>query len=203
MKVGTIGAGRVATAFARYMLAAGHEVILSNSQGPETLTDVVKGLGSGASAVSISEAAAADIVLLAVPWLNIEAALGAVTTAWNGRILIDATNQFIGSKGALADLNGQVSSELVARLAPGARVVKALNNLFVERFEAGPKVGNARRITFISGDDDLAISRVSTLLAQFGFAVIDLGSLAVGGLAQQAGGALAGLDLLQLNPARV
>ena len=201
MKIGIIGAGRVATAFARYLLTAGHEVLLSNSRGPETLSGVIEGLGVGASAVSTRQAAEAPIVLLAVPWLHIEDALKEVKGDWNERILIDATNQFIGSKGELADLKGQVSSEMVARLAPEARVVKALNNLFVERFEAGPKVGNARRITFISGDDAPAKLQVGALLIQFGFAVIDLGSLHQGGLVQQAGGPLAGLDLLRQDHA--
>lgn len=197
MQIGIIGAGRVATAFAKYLLAAGHTVLISNSRGPETLQDAVRNLGTGASAATIKDAAAAPIVALAVPWLKVEAALSGLP-AWNSRILIDATNQFIGNGGQLAELDGRISSQYIADFAPGARVVKALNNLIVENFLNGPTVGGGKRITFISGDDDDAKKQVGDLLESFGFAVIDLGPLQRGGLMQQAGGPLAGPDLVKM-----
>src|SRR5437016_5903615 len=82
-------------------------------------------------------------------------------------------------------------------LAPGARVVKALNNMTVPNLEADPVVNGARRVAFISADDDGAKKRVETLLKAFGYCVIDLGNLRDGGLIQQAGGPLAGRDLLE------
>jgi predicted dinucleotide-binding enzyme len=195
MQVGLIGAGRVAQAFARHLIATGHEVLLSNSKGPESLHEVVARLGSKARAVTSFEAASAEMVMLGVPWLKLAEALHGLP-AWGNRILIDATNQFVTAT-ELADLHGRVSSEIVSALAPGARVVKALNNLFVERFDDGPGVAGGQRITFVSGNDADANEQVGTLLRGFGFAVINLGSLHVGGLMQQAGGPLAGLDLVK------
>jgi 8-hydroxy-5-deazaflavin:NADPH oxidoreductase len=93
MKFGTIGAGTVAVAFAREALAAGHQVVLSCRSGPESLVSKVAELGDGASAATVEEAASLEHVLLAVPWPNVEDALRGLP-AWNGRVLIDATNPF-------------------------------------------------------------------------------------------------------------
>lgn len=132
MKIGTIGAGTVALAFARQALAAGHQVVLSNSRGPASLQPLVAELGRGASTGTREEAASAEMVLLAVPWPLIPQALAGLP-AWDGRILIDATNQFTSlTPAVVADLGNTTGSEFVARLAPGARVVKALNTLFAE-----------------------------------------------------------------------
>jgi hypothetical protein len=117
---------------------------------------------------------------------------------WHDRILIDATNQFIGP-GELEDLHGRVSSVIVADHAPGARVVKALNTLCVSRLEAGPAVSGGRRIVCISGDDADATAAVAGLISPIGFEVINLGSLREGGLLQQAGGQLAGKEIVTLE----
>ena len=140
MKFGTIGAGTVAFAFAREALAAGHEVVLSGRRGPESLAGKVAELGQGASAATVEEAASLDYVLLAVPWPNIEDALRGLP-AWNSRVLIDATNPFIETspKLVLADLGGKGASEVVADLAPGARVVKAFNSIVTARFNLAHK----------------------------------------------------------------
>lgn len=199
MKVGIIGAGSVAQAFAKHLIRIGHDVVLSNSRGPDTLKDLVGKLGPAASAATINEAARLPIVVLAVPWLKIPDALSSCPP-WEGRILIDATNEFLETKDhTLADLGGRASSEFVADAAPGARVVKAVNNLIVKRFEEGSERIDGKRITFISGDDRQAKDSIKSLLVTFGFAVIDLGNLHEGGRMQQASGPLAGLDLVKLG----
>lgn len=192
MRIGMIGAGAVALAVARYALQAGHEVILSNRRGGEELSQAVAALGNGATAGSVVEAASADMVLLAVPWPNIPAALSGLP-AWDGRILVDATNPFAQRTPdlVLADLGGRGASEIVADLAPGARLVKAFNSLDMTNFAVGPCRGDVRRVVFVSGDDAEAKGTVKDLIASFGFAVIDLGGLKEGGRMQQAGGPLA------------
>jgi 8-hydroxy-5-deazaflavin:NADPH oxidoreductase len=198
MEIGIIGAGAVGLAFAKRALKVGHRVKLSNSRGPESLRDAVARLGDGATAATRDEAAACEIVLLAVPWDNIPETLGSLPR-WKNQILIDATNPFHGNRGKFtpASVGNLSTSQLVAGLAPGARVVKALNNLIVENFVADPVVDGARRVAFISGDDGEAKKKVKALIESFGFAVIDLGNLHDGGLFQQAGGPLAGRDLYQ------
>ena len=200
MKFGTIGAGEVALAFAREAVARGHEVVLSSRRGPDALVDKVAELGHGASAASVEEAASLDYVLLAVPWRNVESALKGLP-AWNDRVLIDATNPFAETspKLVLADLGGRSASEVVSALAPGARVVKAFNSIVTARFNEGPVKNGGRRVVFVSGDHLEPTAFIKQLIESFGFTAIDLGSLAAGGRLQQAGGPLAGRDLVEFG----
>jgi predicted dinucleotide-binding enzyme len=149
-------------------------------------------------AATKEEAAACEMVLLAVPWDNVPETLASLPK-WKNQILIDGTNPFHGQAGNFtpAAVGNLSTSQLVAALAPGARVVKALNNMTVPNFGADPVVNGARRVAFISADDDGAKERVETLLKAFGYSVVDLGNLRDGGLIQQAGGPLAGRDFLE------
>jgi predicted dinucleotide-binding enzyme len=198
MEIGTIGAGDFAEAFAKRALKAGHKVKLSNSRGPESLREIVNRLGPGTMAATKEEAAACEVVLLAVPWDNVPKTLASLPK-WKNQILIDGTNPYHGKAGNFTPANvGNLStSQLVAALAPGARVVKALNNMTVPNLEADPVVNGAKRVAFISADDDGAKNRVERLLEGLGYAVVDLGNLRNGGLIQQAGGPLVGRDFLE------
>src|SRR3989442_14322278 len=95
MEIGTIGAGAFAQAFAKRALQAGHKVKLSNSRGPDSLREIVNQLGPGATAATKEEAAACDMVLLAVPWDNVAETLSSHRKLYN-QLLIDATNPFHG-----------------------------------------------------------------------------------------------------------
>ena len=204
MEIGTLGAGPFARAFAKRALKAGHKVKLSNSRGPDSLRDIVTQLGPGATAATTEEAVGCEMVLLAVPWDDVPGTLASLPK-WNGQILIDGTNPFHGKAGTFkpADVGNLSTSQFVAALAPGARVVKALNNMTVPNLEADPLVNGARRIAFISADDDGAKKQVQTLLKVFGYSVVDLGNLRDGGLIQQAGGPLAGRDFLERGDANM
>jgi predicted dinucleotide-binding enzyme len=198
MEIGTIGAGDFAQAFAKRALKAGYEVKLSNSRGPDSLRDIVKHLGPGAMAATVEEVAACETVLLVVPWDKVPQTLVSLPK-WNNQILIDATNPFHGKAGNFtpADVGNLSTSQLVAALSPGARVVKALNHMIVPNLAADPVLDEARRVAFISGDDAGAKNRVEALLESLGYSVIDLGNLRDGGLIQQGGGPLAGRDILE------
>jgi predicted dinucleotide-binding enzyme len=196
MRFGTIGAGNIAQAVARHAVAAGHDVVISNSRGPETLADVAAELG--ATAGTVEEAAAADIVLLASPWSAVDDILGGLP-AWDGRILIDATNAFISfSPMQVADFGDGTSSEHVASLAPGAHVIKAFNTLFARFIAADPRHDAGRQLLFYAGDDADAKARFAALVDAFGFAPVDVGTLHEGGKFMQAGGGpLSGLHALK------
>ena len=198
MKIGMIGAGDVASGVAKYALQQGHDVLLCNRSGPAKLAPIVAALGPGASGVSLAEAAAAEIVLLAVTWESVREVLTSLPP-WKGRILIDATNPFLIpiKDNVLADLGGRTSSEVVADLVPGARVVKAFNTMFATNLAEGPRRAGARRVLFVSGDDEPAKTVVKNLIESFGFATVDLGNLKEGGRMQQAKmSPLAGPDFL-------
>jgi hypothetical protein len=199
MNIGIIGAGDIGQAFAGQAVKAGYEVIVSNSRGPESLAGVVNQLGPRAKAGVRQKAAQADVVVLAVPWSQLGAALSDLPE-WSGRILIDATNPVIQPDFRLADLKGSTSSEIVASLAPGARVVKVGNTLVSALLAADPKQAGGRRVLFMSGDDTPAKAGVRDILENIGFATIDLGGLASGGRLQQfPGGPLPALNLIKLD----
>src|SRR6201982_170133 len=165
MEIGTIGAGDFAQAFAKRALKAGHKVKLSNNRGPESLEEIVNRLGPGTMAATKEEAAACEIVLLAVPWDNVPETLASLPK-WKTQILIDGTNPFHVQAAIFTPANiGNLSTiQLVAALAPGARVVKALNNMIVPNLEADPSLNGARRVAFISADDAAAQKRGENLL---------------------------------------
>jgi predicted dinucleotide-binding enzyme len=201
MNIGIIGAGGIGQAFAGHVARAGYEVILSNSRGPESLAEVVNQLGGRAKAGTRQEAAQADVVLLAVMWQQLSAALSDLP-AWNGRILIDATNaaEMVEAGLRKVNLGGRTSSEVVASMAPGARVVKVANTLPLALLAADPKQTGGRRVLFMSGDDAAAKADVSAVLDKVGFATIDLGGLATGGRLQEfPGGPLPNQNLIKLD----
>jgi predicted dinucleotide-binding enzyme len=189
--VGIIGAGRLGQAMARTVRRAGRRVLIANSRGPESLASVVSALGEGVSAATVDEAASAGIVVIAVPFDRVPEAVRGLT--WNGQVVIDTTNDW-----AADDLIGRTSSELVADLVSGARVVKAANTLGAEVLGSDPQEAGGRRVIFISGDDADAKAEVVTLFQDAGFAAIDLGGLAAGGVMQQIHHPLAGVNLIRV-----
>lgn len=194
MKIGFIGAGPVAQTIAKHALLAGHHVVLSNSRGPESLAALVAELGAGSAAGTVQEAAQQDLVVLAVKWWNVQAALFSVGD-WKGRILVDTTNRIASLKPLLlGDISGRTSSEIVADLAPGAHVVKAFNTVPAS-WIADYSPSKRKTTFFMSGDDAGAKKTVGGLIEEMGFYSVDLGSLAAGGRLQQPGGSLQGVDL--------
>jgi 8-hydroxy-5-deazaflavin:NADPH oxidoreductase len=189
--VGIIGAGRLGQAVARTARRAGREVVIANSRGPESLTSVVSALGDRVSAGTVDEAASAGIVVIAVPWDRVPEAVQGID--WNSQVVIDATNDW-----AADDLQGRTSSELVADLVAGARVVKAANTLGADVLSSDPHEAGGRRVIFVSGDDADAKADVVALFQDAGFAAIDLGDLATGGAMQQIHHPLAGVNLIRL-----
>jgi len=201
MKVGFIGAGRMATTMGRHFLGAGHEVVLSSSRGSDALAELVAELGPAASAGSKQEAAECDVVILATNWADAPEALKGID--WSGCILVDGTNPHMGEspdisaagvEKSLAALQGRTSSEVIAALAPGARLVKSISNMpmaWIQDFS--PE--KPKTVLFVSGDDRAAKAVVVDLIDSTGLAAVDLGSLADGGAMQQLGGPLSAVEL--------
>lgn len=198
MNFGIIGAGTIARALTNHLVTAGHPVTLSNSRGPSTLREVVANLGPSASAGTVAQAAQADMVFLAVMWPDIPAAL-ADLPPWNGRILVDTTNQFARLDPVeVADLGDQTGSEWVAALAPDARVIKAFNTLHARYIAPNPRHPAGRQVLFYAGDDAAAKATFRNVVDGFGFAPVDIGGLRDGGrLMQVGGGPLSALHVLR------
>jgi len=214
MSIGIIGAGALGSNAARLLAKSGISATIANSRGPQSLAGLVKELGPSIKAGTVKEAASADIVLVAVRWVDLEKALGGLP-AWNGRIVIDGTNPVafldpespdakdpnnpLAAYGIKAiDLGGKHSSQVFRTLVPGARVVKTFNHLDVNVLPE-PKVSGGQRVLFYSGDDADAKAEVRKLLEQTGYFPVDLGLLDVGGpLASLPFGALAAVSFIRI-----
>lgn len=193
--IGIIGAGAIGSAVATILARNGIPATLSNSHGPDSLKDLVQGL-PGITAGTREEAAAKDIVFVAVNWGRLPAALAGLPD-FDGRIVIDTNNPIEAPLFKPAELNGRLSSEIVADLVPGARVVKAFNHLAAALLATDPADRGGKRVMFYSGDDAAAKATVAALIGRLGFSGIDLGALAVGArLAQFPGGPLPILNLV-------
>jgi hypothetical protein len=173
--------------------------VIANSRGPESLAPVVSALGDGVSAGTVEQAAAAPVVVLAVPWERVRGAVQGLEL--NGRIVIDATNDFAATDFEGGDLGARTSSELVAGLVSDARVVKGANTFVAAVLGSDPHEAAGQRVIFISGDDVDAKSEVRRLFEDAGFFVIDLGDLVTGARMQQIRGPLAGVNLIRLPDA--
>lgn len=197
MKIGILGAGIIGKTLAEKIVAIGHEVAISNSSGPESLQTFIAKIGPKAKAVTNKEAAENEVVILAVRWENTDEVLSQLKDQLKGKILIDATNPFSQNKWLFVLPKGVAASEIIAAKAPGAKVVKAFNNLIGD-WLASPQIPAGKRVIFISGDDHDAKEKVSGIVAELNFAPIDLGTLKDGELSQ-GGRALAGKNLVLIE----
>lgn len=198
---------------ARALAVHGTEVTIANSRGPESLADFAGNLADFIRPATIAEAGTADIVILTVPWRAAAGVLD-IVPAWEGRILVDATNAVdflapdspdaldpanpLAALGLKAiDLEGRSSSEIVAEHASGARVVKTFNHIEPDLITT-PVTASGRGVVFVAGDDAAARAQVTDLIRALELFPVDLGSLSTGGpLLAFPGGSLLGLDLIK------
>ena len=212
MTIGIIGAGSLGASVARALAMKGIAATISNSRGPASLAGLTAELGPTIQAGTTEQAASADIVVVAIRWVDIDKVLRPLPD-WSGRIVIDGTNpvEFLDPNAPkdptnpladygikAVDLGGQHSSAVFRALVPGARVVKALNHLDVGVLTQ-PEVATGKRVQFYSGDDAAAKAKVRELLEAIGYFAIDLGPLDVGGpLASLPFGPLAAINLIKI-----
>lgn len=197
--IGILGAGNIGQAFARTLARSGISATIANSRGPESLAGLVGDIGPAITAGTREEAAGKDIVLVAVNWSKLPAALAGLAD-FGGRIVIDANNPIEAPLFKPADLQGRASSEVFAGLVSGARVVKAFNHLTAQLLAGDPRAEGGRRVLFYSGDDARAKAEIGALIDRLGFFGIDLGPLAVGArLVQFPGGPLPAHNLVRFD----
>jgi predicted dinucleotide-binding enzyme len=180
--VGFIGSGYIGSTLARLAVEAGHQVVLSNSRGPGTLSDTAAELGPRASAATSGEAAAAgDIVVVTVP-VRAFPSLPAAPLA--GKTVIDTCNYGPERDGHIPELdnNSLTSSELLLRYIPDAMLVKAFNNIYFKHLLHLTRPAGAadRSCLPIAGDSAPAKAAVAAFIESIGYSVVDAGPLAHG-----------------------
>jgi 8-hydroxy-5-deazaflavin:NADPH oxidoreductase len=182
MTYSIIGSGSVGQALALRFAKKDIPVGIANRRGPDSIAGLARQYGKAVTPMTLSDALRADVVILAVPFQSHRDVAAAIAD-WHGKVVIDATNAY---GVALSELDNQPSSAVVARALPGARLVKAFNHLPAGVLAQDPESALGRRVIFLSGDDDGAVSEVAALVRRLGFAPISLGRIAEGGQLVQA-----------------
>lgn len=181
LRLGIVGAGMIGHALAVRFAAAGHEVMLSNSRGPDTLAEVVGSIQGRVTAGTVAAAAHfGQVVAVAIP---VQAIGTLPPEPLAGKLVIDATNYYPEPDGHVPALDADeiTSSELVASRLADATVVKAFNTIYFRRLleESRPDLPAEQRLAIpIAGDDADAKRTVIDLIEQIGFTGVDAGTLA-------------------------
>jgi len=181
--IGVVGSGNIGATVARLAVAAGYDVVVSNSRGPETLAGLVAELGPRARAATAAEAAAAgDLVLVSVP---LKALRDLPAEPYAGKVVMDTNNYYPQRDGQFAELDDDstTGSELLARQLPGATIVKVFNNIFFKHLGAlaRPQGAADRTALALAGDDEDAKAAVTEFLDRIGYDAVDAGPLGAGG----------------------
>ncbi len=180
--LGLIGSGNIGSTLARLAVDRGHRVVLSNSRGPETLTDLVSELGDAARADTAEGAAeAGDVVVVTIPLKNYRQV---PVEPLRGKVVIDTNNYYPQRDGRISELDEErsTSAELLQDHLAGARVVKALNHMAAPQLagQGQPAGTPGRHALAIAGDDPEAKAVVAGFVDAVGFDVVDVGPLAEG-----------------------
>ena len=180
--LGTIGSGKIGGTVAKLAAAAGYDVVLSNSRGPETLKELADELGPRARAATPTEAAqAADLVVVSVP---LRAYPQVPVEPLAGKVVMDTNNYYPERDGRIPELDdgSATTGQLLQRHLPGARVVKVFNNIVFTHIEtlARPAGAPDRSAMAIAGDDADAKAAVVAFLDALGWDAVDAGPLAEG-----------------------
>jgi predicted dinucleotide-binding enzyme len=180
--IGFIGSGNIGQVIARQAIAYGHDVVMSNSRGPQSLAPLIRALGPRARAATPEQAGmAGDLVVVAIPFRNVRQI---PVEPLAGKIVIDPNNYYPPRDGHIPAIdNGDTAaSEILAAHLADAHVVKAFNAIMAAHIiEYARQPGTPhRRAIPIAGDDDQAKQAVTEFIDQIGFDVVDVGSLANG-----------------------
>lgn len=180
--IGLIGSGKIGSTVARLAVDAGYDVVLSNSRGPETLSELVQELGPHASAGTATQAAeAGDIVVVTIP---LKAYREVPVAPLAGKVVIDTNNYYPQRDGNIPELDDEstTTSELLQAHLPQSHVVKAFNNIWFKSLLqlARPAGASDRSPLIIAGDDEAAKKTVTEILDRIGYDTVDAGPLAEG-----------------------
>ncbi|WP_396643316.1 NADPH-dependent F420 reductase [Microbacterium sp.] len=179
-RVGIIGAGNIGSALAQGLIDRGYEVVISNSRGPETLTDLVATLGTGASAGTPEQAAeAGEWVIVTVPLKALDT-IPVVPLA--GKLVLDTNNYYWERDGRIPELDEKrtTTSQMLQRHLPESKVAKAFNHIgAAEILTDGTPTGTpSRRALATASDSDEAAQFVTDLYDAFGYDTVNIGPLA-------------------------
>jgi len=179
VRIGVIGSGRIGGTIGGLWVKAGHPVLFS-SRHPDSLKPLVDSLGPLARAGTVAEAIAfSDVLFLATPYKALPDLSQEHQGAWNGKIVLDATNAFVERDGAIAEEAQRDGIGITtARYLRGARVVRAFNFMGATKFASEHHRAGERIAVPIAGNDAAALRVASQLVRDAGFEPVVVGPLA-------------------------
>lgn len=196
MTYSIIGTGSVGLTLAGFFAKHSIPVRVANTRGLSAVASSIEGLGDSVKPSTIEHALDADIIFFAVQFLNFKD-VGKLRSDWSGKVVIDVTNSaFLPPEVQERELQGRLSSEVNADSIPGAKLVKAFNQLPMQGLTASVPAGG-RRVVFVSSDHADASTAVASLTHDLGFAPIEVGKIAEGGRLIQARNALVFQNLIK------
>jgi 8-hydroxy-5-deazaflavin:NADPH oxidoreductase len=179
-RFGIIGAGNIGSTLARGLVDRGHEVVIANSRGPETLADLVSELGDAATAASAQGAAeAGEVVIVTVP---LKAYREIPVAPLAGKLVLDTNNYYWERDGRMPELDEKrtTTSQLLQDHLPESTVVKAFNQITSTQIltDGSPAGTPGRRALATAGDAPEGVAFVTALYDAFGFDTVEVGGLA-------------------------
>ena len=177
--IGIIGAGHIGSQIARKAVELGYDVVISNSRGPETLTELVTELGPKARAATPAEAAAVgDFAVVTVPLRNYR---DIPVEPLAGKVVIDTNNYYWERDGRIPALdNGEATtSGLLQEHLPESKVAKGFNHIMGREIttDGSPAGTPNRRALATASDYPEAAEQVTRLYDEFGFDTVNIGLL--------------------------
>jgi 8-hydroxy-5-deazaflavin:NADPH oxidoreductase len=198
MSYSIIGTGIVGSTLASFFAKAEIEVAVANTKSADAVEPLARKLGRSVVPKSLDDALKAHVIFFAVQFLQFKNVASALSD-WTGKIVIDVTNAFkLPAEVMETELNGRLSSEVNAERVPGAKLVKAFNQLPMNVLSS-PVPAGGRRVVFISSDDADASAKVARLAEELGFAPIQVGKIGEGGRLIQVRNALVFQDLIRFE----
>jgi predicted dinucleotide-binding enzyme len=177
--VGIIGAGHIGSALAKGFATNGYDVVIANSRGPETLTDLIASIGDNARAATAQDAAeAGDFVVVTVP---LKAIAEVPVAPLAGKTVLDTNNYYFERDGRITELDEKktTTSQMLQDHLPQSHVVKAFNHIMAADIltDGSPAGRENRRALATSSDSDEAVALVTRVYDEFGFDTVNVGPL--------------------------
>ena len=204
MKIGIIGAGNLGTGLGKHLAAKGHDIVVSFARTPDKVAAAAKTIGPGARAGTPEEAAKhAEVLILATPWASTVEVLKGIAVAVSGKVVWDATNPYAPNMSELTIGTTTSAGEEVAKVAPKARVVKAIPP-FAELLHSGSLMIDGKKPgAFVCGDDAPARTVVAALLTEIGVDAVNSGPLKLARFTEPLGMLVTNLAYVQGMGARI
>jgi predicted dinucleotide-binding enzyme len=192
---GIAGSGNIGAALARLFARAGIDVDIANTREPDTIRDLAASIGPGVHPVPLAQVLARDVIFMAIPFGSVEE-FGTSLPDWTGKTVVDTTNAHYTPNGENI-LRGRISAQYAAEHLPGARIVKAFNQLPANTLAAGLDPQTGRRVIFIATDVPEAGDQIADLVKTLGLAAVQLGRTDEAGRLIQAPNALVLRNLIE------